>query len=154
VEIGLRAIAVLAAVLVWSVDGASSAPTSHSYPTFFTPQKQALCKLDSNIAGVTPFTAYLNCWRPRDGFTVTLGPKKRPLFGPLKANKGLESYTLKRWLLPFGATWWGDREGEQGRGRGPQAVQYRCTSRADGLTCRSIFGHGFWLGRVRAHRIF
>ena len=147
-------VAALAVVGMSPVDRAGGRPGSHSFPTFFTPGKLALCKLDSNIAGVKPFTAYLNCWRPSDGFTVTLGPRKRPLFGPLRANKGLESFTMKRWLLPYGARWWGNRAGEHGRGPGRVGVLYRCTSRSKGLTCRNTSGHGFWLGRIRGHRVF
>jgi hypothetical protein len=86
---------------------------------------------------------------------VTLESTRRPLFGPLKANKGpVQSVLLTRWLLRFGETWWGNRRGEEGRGSGKGRVLFRCTSRTSGLTCRSISGHGFWLGRVRGHRIF
>jgi hypothetical protein len=145
----------LAAAALVVAPGASSAPTSHSFPSFFTPGKRALCKLHTDISGENAFVPYLNCWRPRDGFTVTLESTGPPLYGPLKENKGpVESLTLRRWLLPFGESWWGNRKGENGRGRGRGRVLYRCTSRTDGLTCRSmVSGRGFWLGRTRGHRI-
>jgi hypothetical protein len=148
-------VVVSAGLGVVPVDLGTASPLSHSFPTFFTPARRTFCKLDTNIAGVKPFTPYLNCWRPRDGFTVTLGPRKRPLFGTLDAHKGpLESVILRRWLLPFGATWWGNRVGEQGRGSGRGDILYRCASRTTGLTYRNAAGHGFWLGRTRGHRIF
>jgi hypothetical protein len=139
------------------VEGAASAPESHSFPSFFTPGKAALCKLNRSLEDTNAFVPYLNCWRPRDGFTITLEATGPPLSGPLKANKGpVQSLTLPRWLLPFGASWWGNRRGEDGRGRrGGGRVLFRCTSRTDGLTCRSVVsGHGFRLGRARGYRIF
>jgi len=151
-----RAVAVaFAVVAVWAVDRAASAPASHSFPSFFTPGKLAYCKLHKDLSGENSFTPYLNCWRPRDGFTVTLESTGRPLYGPLKENKGpVQSVVLASWLLRFGDTWWGNRRGEDGRGRGKGRVLFRCTSRTSGLTCRSISGHGFWLGRARGYRIF
>jgi hypothetical protein len=136
--------------------GAGAAPESHSFPTFFTPGKLALCKFVEAFEPPPGFVPYLNCWRPRDGFTVTMESTGRPLYGPLKENKGpVQSLTLRRWLLPFGEKWWGNRRGAEGRGRGNGRVLFRCTSRTDGLTCRSVVsGRGFWLGRVRGHRIF
>jgi hypothetical protein len=148
-------LAASAVVAVLSVDRAASAPASHSFPSFFTPGKVALCNLQEDISGEGYFVPYLDCWRPRDGFTVTLESTGRPLYGPLKANKGLQSLTLRRWLLPFGESWWANRRGEEGRGRGKGRVLFRCTSRTNGLTCRSVVsGRGFWLGPVRGHRIF
>jgi hypothetical protein len=150
--------AVLSAAAVGSVvtvERAAPASASHSFPSFFTPGKLALCKLQVGFEAPKDFVPDLNCWRPRDGFTVTLGSTGRPLSGPLKANKRLESFTLRRWLLPFGESWWGTRAGDEGRGRGPSRVLYRCTSRSNGLTCRSVVSaRGFWLGRFRGHRIF
>jgi hypothetical protein len=150
--------AVLACAAVGSVlsfDRAAPASASHSFPSFFTPGKRALCKLQTAFEAPKDFVPDLNCWRPRDGFTVTLGSTGRPLHGPLKANKGLQSFTLRRWLLPFGESWWGNRDGSQGRGRGNGGVLYRCTSLADRLTCRSVVsGRGFWIGRLGGHRIF
>jgi hypothetical protein len=144
-----------AVVAVWSVDQAASNSASHSFPSFFTPGKLAYCKLHRSIAGESSFTPYLNCWRPRDGFTVTLESKGRPLYGPLEANRGpVESVVRASWLLRFGHAWWGNQRGDDGRGRGEGRVLFRCTSRTSGLTCRSISGHGFWLGRVRGYRIF
>jgi hypothetical protein len=138
-----------------SVDRAASAPASHSFPTFFTTGKLALCKFATDLSGENSFTPYLNCWRPRDGFTVTLESTGRPLFGTRKENKGpTETVLLPRWLLRFGETWWGNRGAEQGKGSGRGRVLYRCTSRTSGLMCSSISGHGFWLGRTRGHRIF
>jgi hypothetical protein len=151
------ALAAFAVVAMLSVDRAASAPASHSFPSFFTPGKAALCKLHDDISGENSFVPYLNCWRPRDGFTVTLESTGRPLYGPLKANKGpVQSVTLPRWLLPFGESWWGNRRGEEGGGRrGKGRVLFRCTSRTGGLTCRSVVsGRGFRLGRVRGYRIF
>jgi hypothetical protein len=147
---------VFAVVAVSSADRADTAPASHSFPSFFTPGKVALCNLIEDISGESYFVPYLNCWRPRDGFTVTLESTGQPLFGPLKANEGpVRSLTLQRWLLPFGESWWANRRGEEGRGRGKGRVLFRCTSRTDGLTCRSVVsGRGFRLGRVRGHRIF
>ena len=141
----------LVVAAAWSGYRAVSAPASHSFPSFFTPGKFAYCKL--HTIEVDP--PYLNCWRPRDGFTVTLESTGRPLHGPLEANKGpVRSLVLARWLLPFGESWWGNSRGLQGRGRiGKGRVLYRCTSRTSGLTCRSSSGHGFWLGRVRGQRI-
>jgi hypothetical protein len=149
-------LAFAAAAAVPSVDRAASAPPSHSFPSFFTPGKLALCKLHEDLSGDNAFVPYLNCWRPRDGFTVTLESTGRPLYGPLKENKGpVESLILRRWLLPFGESWWGNRRGDDGRGRGNRRVLFRCTSRTGGLTCRStVSGRGFWLGRVRGYRIF
>ena len=149
-------VAFAAALAVSSVDRAASAPFSHSFPSFFTPGKLALCKLHHDLSGEDAFVPYLNCWRPRDGFTVTLESTGRALYGPLKENKGpVESLTLRRWLLPFGASWWGNRRGDNGRGRSRGRVLFRCTSRTDGVTCRSTgSGRGFWLGRVRGYRIF
>jgi hypothetical protein len=144
----------VAVVALSSVDRAASAPTSHSFPSFFTPGKLALCKLHRSLEDANAFVPYLNCWRPRDGFTVTLESEGRPLYGPLKANKGAESFTLRRWLLPFGKSWWGNRRGDDGRGPSEGRVLFRCTSRRDGLACRSVVsGRGFWLGRVRGYRI-
>jgi hypothetical protein len=138
-----------------SVDPAASAPTSHSFPTFFTTGKLAFCKFHTDISGENAFIPWLNCWRPRDGFTVTMESTGRPGFGPLKENKGpVESVLLPRWLIRFGETWWGNRRAEQGNGSGRGRVLFRCTSRTSGLTCRSVSGHGFWLGRARGHRIF
>jgi hypothetical protein len=145
----------LVAVAVGSVGQAAAAPGSHSFPTFFTPGKLAYCKFQTNISGENAFVPYLNCWRPRDGFTVTLESKGRPLSGPLEANRGpVQSVLRPSWLLRFGETWWGNRSSRQGRGRGQGSVLFRCTSRRDGLICRSASGYGFWLGRVRGHRIF
>jgi hypothetical protein len=139
---------------VWPIQGAASAPGSHSFPTFFTTGKAAFCKFETNLAGVKPFTSSLNCWRPRDGFTMTMEPTGKPLFGPLAANRGpVESLLLERWLLRFGETWWGNQAEQQGRGVGKGRVLFRCKSRMSGLSCRSRSGHGFWLGRVRGHRV-
>jgi hypothetical protein len=141
---------------VLSVERAAPASASHSFPSFFTPGKLALCKLETAFEAPTDFLPDLNCWRPRDGFTVTLRSTGRPLSGPLKANKGpVQSLTLRRWLLPFGESWWGRQDGSQGRGRGEGRVLYRCTSLTDRLTCRSVVsGRGFWIGRLGGHRIF
>jgi hypothetical protein len=148
-------IASVAAACVLSVDRAAPAPASHSFPSFFTPGKLALCKLETGFEAPKDFVPDLNCWRPRDGFTVTLRSTGRPLSGPLKANKGLQSFTLRRWLLPFGESWWGRQDGSEGRGRGKGRVLYRCTSLTDRLTCRSVVsGRGFWIGRLGGHRIF
>jgi hypothetical protein len=141
---------------VLSVERPAPASASHSFPSFFTPGKLALCKLETAFEAPKDFVPDLNCWRPRDGFTVTLRSTGRPLSGPLKANKGpVQSLTLRRWLLPFGESWWGRQDGSQGRGRGKGRVLYRCTSLTDRLTCRSVVsGRGFWIGRLRGHRIF
>jgi hypothetical protein len=150
-------LAVAAVVALFSVEKGATTPASHSFPSFFTPGKVALCNLIEDISGENSFVPYLNCWRPRDGFTITLESTGRPLYGPLKANKGpVQSLTLPRWLLPFGESWWANRRGDEGRGRrGNGRVLFRCTSRTDGLTCRSVVSdRGFSLGRVRGYRIF
>jgi hypothetical protein len=150
----LRAVAVTLVAMSFAAP-AGAASGSHSFPTFFTPGKLAFCKFHTNIAGVKGFTPYLTCWRPRDGFTVTLEPRARPLFGTLAANRGpVESLLLRQMFLHFGETWWGNRVGAQGRGNGKGRVLFRCTSWRSGLTCRSISGHGFWLGRSLGYHIF
>jgi hypothetical protein len=149
-------LAYAAVVAVSTLEWADPAQGSHSFPSFFTPGKLALCKLETAFEAPKDFVPDLTCWRPRDGFTVTLRSTGRPLSGPLRANKGpVQSLTLRRWLLPFGESWWGRQDGSQGRGRGTGRVLYRCTSLTDRLACRSVVsGRGFWIGRIGGHRIF
>ena len=48
------AIALVVAVSM-SVDPATTAPTSHSFPTFFTQGKLAYCKFNTDISGENAF---------------------------------------------------------------------------------------------------
>ena len=148
VVVTLTALPVLAVV-----SAAGARPSSHRFASFYTPAKAAYCNLITDISSDNYFTPFLNCWTPNDGFTVTLSAKGRPKHGYLSVNKSYHSNVVLR-RLRFGQSWWANRRGVEGTGIGKGKALYRCVSRSTGLTCKSVGGHGFWLGRFRGYRIF
>jgi hypothetical protein len=152
----LMALAAPLALAALLVAGRASAAPPHS-TSFWTPGKLAagaVCKFDGNLArfGHTPV---LTCSGTQNPVTVLLEARGRPRVShrPFGVN-GFGWFYGPPFVLHFGATWWGDRRGDSGTGRSSRRVLFRCASRESGLTCRSRSGHGFWLGRIRGHRVF
>jgi hypothetical protein len=144
------------AVAAMLATGRASAAPPHS-TSFWTTGKLAagaVCKFDGNLArfGRTP---YLTCSGTQNPVTALLEARGRPRVWdrPFSLN-GFGWFYGPPLLLHFGETWWGDRRGDSGTGRRSSRVLFRCASRESGLTCRSRSGHGFWLGRIRGHRVF
>ena len=124
-----------------SEDAAASAASA-----FHTPGKAVECVVPfSYVSGPPPFI----CWTPNDGFTVRMTPRGRVQKRYDRGNRGYHDYFAARVLLGFGREW---SFGPDGRGIGP--IDYRCSSRRTGLTCRNRAGHGWWLGRFRGYKIF
>lgn len=110
-------------------------PTEASALTeFVTPRRAAYC----GTSHAPPVR--LICWTPNDGFTTSMSPRGRASKRYLRENRGYHDPAPQR-VLRFGQTMRLGRE-------------FRCTSRADGLTCRNLAGHGWWLGRFVGYRLF
>jgi hypothetical protein len=127
----MRAVVLIGALLVGSLATASAAT---AVADFVTPGRAAYCGVSE---GEPPLT--LICWRPRDGLTLDMtrrGHSHRRIYRP---NRGV--YDLAGRILSFGHRW-----------RFPR--YWKCVSRATGLTCTNLKGHGWWLGRVRGSRVF
>lgn len=142
---------------------AGHAPGVHPKPRFATVGGAAYCTVQA--VSQDDFAAELFCWRPRDGWAAWIGWK------PRRGGKGfftrpprivhgltvLEGYRPRSPVLRTGSrraiTCGVPADFSTCRGR-EGVVAFRCASRSDGLTCRNVARHGFWIGRVRGYRAF
>jgi hypothetical protein len=162
----LRVLAATLAVAAMALAGhPASAPASEPVTSSFTTQgtPAAYCVFFGAFVkyGYTPYLvcARMPAWsKPsRRWVMVRLKARRKPEFKPLAVGSwlgGTLSSPAVRRRLRVGENWWGNRQGEEGKGSGRGRILFRCTSRVDGLTCRSqISGHGFWLGRIGGLRV-
>jgi hypothetical protein len=126
-----RRFAVALAILAF---GGAGAEQALGVASFRTPGNAVLCGWSS---GEGP--AWLICWTPNDGYTISMRDYGRPARGSYNA-RNIGWIETRAPILRFGRT-----------------MAWRptsCTSRASGLTCTNGSGHGWWLGRFRGVRRF
>ena len=102
---------------------------------FRTPGHAAYCGVSE---GEAPYR--LICWTPHDGFTVDMGTRSAATKRYDAKNIGFHDVAGRE--LRFGGHWH------------PRGLGFWCTSRSTHLICWNQAGHGWWLGRDRASRIF
>jgi hypothetical protein len=130
-------------------------------PLFATPERAAYCSVDATSA--EDHGAELECWRPRDGFFITIPWRAsrgdtdhvtaRPRF--VHGLRVLKGFRPRAPVLRFGGRWqWRCRDPGEVRtcSRTVGAVTFTCVSRPSGLTCTNLRGRRFWVGRTRGHR--
>jgi hypothetical protein len=130
-RIGLRLLA-----MACVVGGAGSlVPEAAAVADFRTPGRSAYC---GRSHAEPPYS--LTCWRPKDGFTVSMRERGRAgkFYNPL--NRGYHDIVPRE--VAFGGHWH------------PRRFCFWCTSRRTGLICWNRAGHGWWLGRDRGYRLF
>jgi hypothetical protein len=108
---------------------AASAAKAPPYPGFHTPKRSIYCR----YATFRPLG--LTCWRPRDGYTVSMHVSNRPISGYQYLNR--HAYEDASPVLRYGRMW------------GSFKV-IGCKSSRAGLTCKNRRGHGWTIGRVSA----
>jgi hypothetical protein len=151
----------------------SEQPRKYIY--FVTPGERAACAFNGNVA--FSVHVYMACEReghekrgdatstasaaritpsrmpsPHSVMVTLISSGGKPSFYPTHGTELSVPHPVA--VLRFGESWWGNKRGKWGKGRGRGLVLFRCESRKSGLTCRSRSGHGFWLGRERGHRVF
>jgi hypothetical protein len=118
----LAAVALLAGVL------APAASTAREYPGFHTPRRAVYC----DYAQTRPLT--VTCWRPRDGYTVSMHPYTRPDVGYQYFNR--HKYEDQSPILRYGKMF------------GSFKV-IGCVSARSGLTCKNRNHHGWTIGKLK-----
>jgi hypothetical protein len=103
-----------------------------AYPGFHTPRRTVYCR----YAQAPPLG--LTCWRPRDGYTMSMHVTGRVVRGYVFANR--KAYEDFAPTLRYGKTWGGTEK-------------IFCRSLQTGLTCKNKAGHGWVLGKV-SYKVF
>lgn len=93
---------------------------------------------------------WLACWRPRNGFAVSMSHRGRPKARMWRWHHRPPTMTG---VLRSGETVWVDRNRHAGRGSPPRGSLFWCTVRRTSLTCQNATGYGWRLGRVRGYRL-
>jgi hypothetical protein len=131
---------------------------------FGTPARAAYCTVDEQTA--EDFRPKLFCWRPNDGYGVTLRyrghkPTARYYDRPspiVHSYDTLVGWRPRAYTLRFGRRWvlrcTDATRASTCRSSGSGVVAFTCISRTSGLTCANQLRHGFWLGPVHGGRRF
>jgi hypothetical protein len=156
-------VVVTAALLPAVASHAKIYPGVAPKPLFSTPGRAAYCYVSST--SYEDDGAEVECWRPRDGFFITMpwrARRGRTAFmtkppGFVHGTRVLKGFRPQAPVLGFGQRWsWRCRDPADFRTCSPAAgrLTFTCTSGRGGLTCTNVRKHGFWLGRFHGYRFF
>jgi hypothetical protein len=128
----LLAVTTLATVGLGATAAGSSAPTAAAASPVF------------RVPGIASCIQYgrpdrLVCLRRSSPSTLSMRPTGTVRSGKLELEEPVSLIAFRPLVL--GETWSSGRD-------------FRCRHRRSGLTCRNASGHGWWLGRRAAYRLF
>jgi hypothetical protein len=137
----------LSAIVLLLLPAAADSRALSALAAFHTPGKAVECFIPASHEATAP--SLLVCWKPNDGFRVSMTPSGRVTKKYDRASRGYHDYFSGLNLLRFNNDWsWAFNN------RGIGRFEFLCQSRSTGLTCKNRTGHGWWLGRQEGYRIF